>query len=191
MKKFICGILVGSICTLSIGTLATGIWDNISVLRNDIKVVVNGNKIDADNFLYNDTTYLPLRAVSEALNKTVEYDNVTNTAYIGERRDNNILNNNENNYTPPDFMLDDEDYIETINGKYYITIAGIEKMVNNTVNILCENIIDGQSCDLVFYTGVHYTEDSKEVFRYKITLVADRSIVPYDTFMEEIYPYIQ
>ena len=56
MKKFICGLLIGSICTLSIGSLANGVWDNISVLKNDINVVVNGETVTADNFLYNDIT---------------------------------------------------------------------------------------------------------------------------------------
>ena len=91
MKKFICGLLIGSICTLSIGSLANGVWDNISVLKNDINVVVNGETVTADNFLYNDITYLPLRAVSEALGETVEYDETDNTAYIGERVDKDTM----------------------------------------------------------------------------------------------------
>ena len=103
MKKFICGLLIGSICTLSIGSLANGVWDNISVLKNDINVVVNGETVTADNFLYNDITYLPLRAVSEALGETVEYDETDNTAYIGERVDKDTM---KSKYTPPQYIID-------------------------------------------------------------------------------------
>ena len=115
MKKFICGLLIGSICTLSIGSLANGVWDNISVLKNDINVVVNGETVTADNFLYNDITYLPLRAVSEALGETVEYDETDNTAYIGERVDKDTM---KSKYTPP---VDLKNYTILDNEIYYIT----------------------------------------------------------------------
>ena len=103
MKKFICGLVIGSICTLSIGSLANGVWDNISVLKNDINVVVNGETVTADNFLYNDITYLPLRAVSEALGESVNYDDKTNTAYIGLQKNSETITGK---YTPPKGMFE-------------------------------------------------------------------------------------
>ena len=60
--------------------MANGIWEKIDVVRNDVQVVVNGVGVTADNFLYNDTTYLPLRAVGEALDLNVQYDEETKTA---------------------------------------------------------------------------------------------------------------
>lgn len=99
MKRFICGMLAGAMLTAAVGAGAAGIWDKIDVLRNDIKVVVNGSEVTADNFLYNDTTYLPLRAISEALNEAVEYDEATNTAYIGQRKDDTVV---KSKYTPPE-----------------------------------------------------------------------------------------
>ena len=58
MKKYICGVVTGVVIASIIGVGVAGIWDNISVLRNDINVVVNGENVSADNFLYQDTTYL-------------------------------------------------------------------------------------------------------------------------------------
>ena len=70
MKSFICGMLVMGVISC-VGAYATDVWQNINVLPNTIKVVVDGKEVQEDNFLYNDTTYLPIRAVSEALGKDV------------------------------------------------------------------------------------------------------------------------
>ena len=72
-KSFICGMLVMGVISCA-GVYAADVWQNINVLPNTIKVVVDGKEVQADNFLYNDTTYLPIRAVSEALGKDVQYD---------------------------------------------------------------------------------------------------------------------
>lgn len=85
MKKFISGLIIGAVVSTTITAVASGVWDKIDVLKNDINIIVNGENITADNFVYNDTTYLPLRAVSEALNQPVDYDETTNTAYIGTK----------------------------------------------------------------------------------------------------------
>lgn len=81
MKNFILGILVGSLM-VSVPVLADDIWEKIDVVRNKIVVMVDGQKVDADNFLYNDTTYVPIRAVAEALGVNVVYNN--GVAYIGD-----------------------------------------------------------------------------------------------------------
>lgn len=82
LKGFVCGVIVTILC---IGVVfAQGTWKTINVLENDITVMVNGKKLEKENFLYNDTTYLPLRAVVEAVGKEVSYNADTNTAYIGE-----------------------------------------------------------------------------------------------------------
>lgn len=80
-------------CAIAVSSFAAGVWENIPVLRNDIKVIVNGEEITADNFLYNDTTYLPLRAIGEALDKDVQYDEQTNTAIISEKGDSELTEN--------------------------------------------------------------------------------------------------
>lgn len=88
MKKsiisFICGALSMAVFGGGAVAFASGAWKTINVLENDISVVVDGIRVNESNFLYNDTTYLPLRAVAEAVGKEVTYDERTNTAYIGK-----------------------------------------------------------------------------------------------------------
>lgn len=65
--------------------------ETIPVSYNNIKVYVdqkltnlkdaNGNTVEP--FIYNGTTYLPVRAVSEALGKEVEWDQNTKSVYVG------------------------------------------------------------------------------------------------------------
>lgn len=43
---------------------------------------VNGNPVDT--FIYNGTTYIPLRAVSESLGESVKWDGSTRSVYIGD-----------------------------------------------------------------------------------------------------------
>ncbi len=57
---------------------------------SDINIFVNGNYIDCSSYVIDDTTYIPLRAVSEALGADVGYDETTNTASITLGEDNSI-----------------------------------------------------------------------------------------------------
>ena len=120
MKKFVSGLIVGAIVTTTISTFAGGVWDKIDVLKNDINVMVDGKQIFADNFVYNDTTYLPLRAVSEALNQPVEYDKATNTAYIGEKPVGSVNNSGVSNGKLPDPLWIEKDGIRYTNDEFQI-----------------------------------------------------------------------
>ena len=177
LKGFICGVILTTL--VGCGVSAAGIWDNISVLRNDIKVVVNGNEVTADNFLYQDTTYLPLRAVSEALNQTVIYDDITNTAYIGEKNDDTLT---KNKYTPSDvqtwaFVVEKDgsyyispEYIRAIKGGTYAKEnTNIVELTDN--NSITELMVLGEKWKLVDIDGYYY--------------------IPYDTFVDEIEPLLK
>lgn len=103
IKGFICGILICGILG-GVGVGAAGMWKNIPVLENDIEVVVNGKILNSDNFVYNDTTYLPLRAVSETVGLKVTYDGTNNTAYIGNVP-NQYLHDNAHYYDEVEWAL--------------------------------------------------------------------------------------
>lgn len=82
-RGFILGVLV---CSLVMGfalpALAANYNQNINVVYRDIKMKINGNTItprDASGsvvepFIYNGTTYLPVRAVGDAVGYTVNWD---------------------------------------------------------------------------------------------------------------------
>ena len=60
---------------------------NIPVQYSNIKVVVDGKELSTSKepFIYDGTTYLPLRAVAEAVGKEVNWDNAAKVAYLGAK----------------------------------------------------------------------------------------------------------
>lgn len=87
MKKqfrgFFIGLAFALVLALSAGTVyaaATGV--SIPVVYENIKVLLNGNELElrdgtgktVEPFIYNGTTYLPIRAIAESFNKTVVWD---------------------------------------------------------------------------------------------------------------------
>lgn len=80
------GGLVALVVVLSSSiVLAAGLQRTITVLYNSASLRVNGQLITADNILYNGVTYVPLRAVADALGKDVGWDQATMTAMINDR----------------------------------------------------------------------------------------------------------
>ncbi|HEX9060907.1 MAG TPA: copper amine oxidase N-terminal domain-containing protein [Clostridia bacterium] len=84
-KIFITGFIIASILMFSISGFAEGLKKSILVTLNDVKLKVNGKKVEADNFLYNGTTYVPLRAVANMLNKEVTWDGGSKTVGIDDK----------------------------------------------------------------------------------------------------------
>ncbi|WP_253290997.1 stalk domain-containing protein [Pseudoflavonifractor sp. MSJ-37] len=91
-RDFAAGVLVA---TLAMGVAvpagaAALTGKKIDVLQG-IEIFVDGVRLDpkdangksVETFVYNGTTYIPLRAVSQALGKAVNYDGNTKRAYIG------------------------------------------------------------------------------------------------------------
>lgn len=94
-KEFLSGIIFTLILVTSINVFAAGaIRQKIDVVYNNIKLIVDGKpiKFEKDSagkqiepFIHNGTTYLPVRAVGEALGKKVDWDGKTQTVYVGEK----------------------------------------------------------------------------------------------------------
>lgn len=85
MKKLFVSILL---ITLLLTTTVFG--QAIEVAFNKVNIAVNGQKVTTDNILYNGVTYVPLRAVSELLDKEVTWDSSTGTAGINDKPKINI-----------------------------------------------------------------------------------------------------
>lgn len=83
MKKII-SLSIIFIMVLSFATLGATQFQNIAVEFNTVNITVGGNTVQADNILYNGTTYVPLRAVAEMLGQSVEWNGETNTANINK-----------------------------------------------------------------------------------------------------------
>lgn len=81
MKKKLLALVLVLVLTPTVALASVG-SEQITVQRNVATVTVNGEKVDTDSFVYNGTTYVPLRAVSENLGSTVDWNNTTKTAAI-------------------------------------------------------------------------------------------------------------
>jgi len=58
---------------------------NIEVLLNYASVIVNGKLVTEDTILYNGRVYVPIRTISESLNKEVTWDGNTKNVLIRDR----------------------------------------------------------------------------------------------------------
>ena len=61
------------------------VYTGVDVYVDDMKLEptdANGNPVEV--FVYNGTTYLPVRAVSEAVGKTVQWEPESNSVYLGK-----------------------------------------------------------------------------------------------------------
>lgn len=73
------------ILAFTIAINADSITQTIEVTLNSINLTVNGEIVEADTILYEGTTYVPLRTVSEMLDKDVTWDATTKTAGIMDK----------------------------------------------------------------------------------------------------------
>lgn len=110
-KGFIAGTIFFTIITAAAPLFA----DTIDMLFNNIKIIVDNKEVDLKDaqgnkvtpILYNGTNYLPLRAISQALGKEVNWDSKTGNVYIGckipQTSDRLIISSESVNNEPIDF----------------------------------------------------------------------------------------
>ncbi|KDR95745.1 Copper amine oxidase N-terminal domain-containing protein [Peptoclostridium litorale DSM 5388] len=85
MKKTFKGFVMGFLSAVIIGasfSFAQISWQSIYVAFNAANVEVNGNKLESDIITYQGTTYAPVKELSEALGKQVEWDEQTSTVTV-------------------------------------------------------------------------------------------------------------
>ena len=94
LKGFVTGALAMGVLLGGFGAVnAKKATEAIEIAYNNIKIYVDGMKVepkdangrDIEPFIYNGTTYLPVRAVGEAMGKTVNWDGATQTVYLGAK----------------------------------------------------------------------------------------------------------
>lgn len=97
MKRFLQGTILGLslalVVSVPIQTFAKTGSANLQAYYNNIKVMLNGNYVNlvdgngktVEPFIVDGTTYLPVRAVSEALGLPVEWDSANATVVMGTK----------------------------------------------------------------------------------------------------------
>ena len=106
MKKRTKVIIAALACMMlivgSVAVIARNQDREITVGYRDIQIFIDGelfipkdvNGVVVEPFIYDGTTYLPVRAISEALDKTVDWDGETSTIYVGPRPDEEPVEDN-------------------------------------------------------------------------------------------------
>ena len=80
--KKIISLTLSFILVFTFISSASGWTQNIAVEFNRVNIEIDGNKVTADNILYNGTTYIPLRDTSNMLNYDVSWNETTDTAEL-------------------------------------------------------------------------------------------------------------
>ena len=92
-KQFITGVIVGAML-LSVGTVFAG-TQTIEAFYNNIKISIDGENVELKDaagnviepFIYEGTTYLPVRAISEALGMDTKFNETTNTVELTKTKE--------------------------------------------------------------------------------------------------------
>jgi hypothetical protein len=91
LRGFILGVFVTLLITMTITPISAAVSkmisvsSGVSIYMDDVKLNptdANGNPVEV--FIYNGTTYMPVRAVSEAIGKAVSWDGATKSVYLGK-----------------------------------------------------------------------------------------------------------
>jgi len=134
MKNFLKGMLVMLlIVTMSVGVLAATPVGNKTVsaiLNSSIKVVVNNKQLEMKDsngnvllpITYNGTTYLPLRSIAESVGLPVNYEGVSQTAYLGSTDEKVMCTSADVNPTGSSHFIFTKDSSKlTVNNMQYAT----------------------------------------------------------------------
>lgn len=98
IKKSILAIVLVLVivCSMGIGAMAGGVINKVTAYTNaNVDITLNGESFvpkDADGnavpiIIYNDRTYLPVRALGEAVGMNVDWKGETETVILGEDKD--------------------------------------------------------------------------------------------------------
>lgn len=91
--SFIAGFVVCALLCTTVG-FADDIYETIQVMKGKMNITIGGEKVDMDNFVFNDTTYVPLRQIANALDMIVTYDSQNNKVNIIDSKTYQIMNKN-------------------------------------------------------------------------------------------------
>ncbi|NLX64811.1 MAG: copper amine oxidase [Clostridiaceae bacterium] len=132
IKSFVLGVIVTLLVIAAIQPIIAEVTrkqitvdTGVNIYLNDIKLNPkdpNGNPVDV--FIYNGTTYVPVRAISEALNVAVFWDGKTRSVYLG-KHDTDV----------PSVMLYDLDYFKKDVG-FVKEKSVMDNIGNSYINVL-------------------------------------------------------
>lgn len=152
---FLMGVIVTMLITsMAVPALAAltsktiQVSTGVNLYLDDNKFVpkdANGNQVEV--FVYNGTTYLPARAISEAVGLPVQWDGATSSVYIGKH----------SSETPAVYIQD----LTTFTGKgWYTSVSEQDNMGNTWYNVAYCNDTN------VYKINGQYTSIKGTLFQY-------------------------
>lgn len=123
---------------------------NIKVLFNHMNIMLNGEKADMDNFVYNDTTYVPLRKTAELFDKEIMWYDKTNTI--------NII---DNKTTADDFYPKCDNIKTALITNVNENILNLEFQMKNTTS---KDITI--TLHYPYFDFIIYDENESEIYKY-------------------------
>lgn len=121
LHNFLLGVVIMALLVaLAVPALAVTGRKQMEVDNTDIHLHVDGIPVSASPFASGGTTYLPVRAVGEALGMDVRWDGPTHTVYISDPTEPNTTNSNTSGATVTAKETIEVDYLDiklVVNGK--------------------------------------------------------------------------
>lgn len=188
IRAFLAGVLVTLFVvgivpsTLAAGGKNVEVFPGVNIYIDDQKLNptdANGNPVEA--FIYNGSTYLPVRAISNALGIPIQWVGSTHSVYVGKHSDS----------SPAEYLSQKENYFSGTSDNYFYTAAteqdntGATHAYCITRNFDRTYLLNGQYTRL---TGTLYqTYDKRSHSVYKgdgITIYGDGKVL-YDFAVSE------
>lgn len=153
LQGLIVGVLVGAMLTSGV-VFSKQISETAELFYNNIKIYIDGGEIvpkDANGnvvepFTMNGTTYLPVRAISNAFGKDVEWDGATQSVYIGKK-----------DLTKPD------NYLDRIEKSYFSGREAVYPIIGSI-----RDIRDNDHTNGIIFTGDAEGKDKPDIVTYPL-----------------------
>lgn len=198
-KNNVGGVITGMIimaCLMNVSpNFADATKKTVNIVYNGIKVVVDGVQITPrdskgnviEPFTMNGTTYLPVKAIGEALGKTVTWDNKTQTAYLG-----NLPVKKTGYLTMDTFLKKNPLFSGSLDVYHYTDKDGrpTNELENKYVNIRqekipFETITYSNSSENIFLTKSNYSEvkgklfygDEENAYTYRVRIYNEDDVI--------------
>lgn len=181
MKKIICAALAGAMVASSVPCLAAEI--NITI-DNEEFIPKNALGEVVEPFIENGSTYLPVRAMGEAVGKNVSFDPENNAVYIGQEPDASAVGKEPVALISGRIYYEED--VEFFGSVDYLPIY--QKIVTLAESRFTEDEITAMSQDLNGLYSLYYGELSENVLRYLACaqLLVDSVEVPQDAYSDYV-----
>lgn len=188
VKSFTSGVVVTALVMGgSSAVMAKVAKMDIPVSFNNIKVIVDGKelKTDKEPFIYEGTTYLPVRAVAEAVGKEVAWDGETQTVTLGAqtstegKTEETVKSYSRSNPVP--IGVDQTVSVDTYSDKYTaeIKFVNIERGSSAWTKILAKNQFNSPAPDGKEYVLAYVRATVKSVDGDKAVDFSSYNFTPF------------